>query len=170
MVEIKTKNSRRRWYTRWYNTKVPRAGQKPVKDKKKQQAGTHPVDKNKDGVDDKTGAEVDADGDGKNDVTKKPVKRTKTGGKVKGQVSDTDSAKYQRDRRAKLKQQQKDANKDGKDDATGQPIQQEPATAGQQVVKVLRQMHRQTILPQEKMQLHRVKHKEVQLLPRPSIN
>ena len=91
---------------------------------------TPPVDTNKDGVDDKTGAEVDADGDGKNDVTKKPVKRTKTGGKVKGQVSDTDSAKYQRDRRAKLKQQQKDANKDGKDDATGQPFSNNPATGG----------------------------------------
>ena len=97
---------------------------------KGQEKTTGWVDTNKDGVDDKTGAEVDADGDGKNDVTKKPVKRTKTGGKVKGQVSDTDSAKYQRDRRAKLKQQQKDANKDGKDDATGQPIQQQPATGG----------------------------------------
>ena len=105
--------------------KGPQGGTTPPKGPQ-----TPPVDKNKDGVDDKTGAEVDADGDGKNDVTKKPVKRQKTGGKVKGQVSDTDSAKYQRDRRAKLKQQQKDANKDGKDDATGQPIQQQPATGG----------------------------------------
>ena len=105
--------------------KGPQGGTTPPKGPQ-----TPPVDKNKDGVDDKTGAEVDADGDGKNDVTKKPVKKQKTGGKVKGQVSDTDSAKYQRDRRAKLKQQQKDANKDGKDDATGQPIQQQPATGG----------------------------------------
>ena len=86
--------------------------------------------KNKDGVDDNTGAEVDADGDGKNDVTKKQVKRTKTGGRQKGGLSDTDSAEEQNktttNRRAKIKQQQKDANKDGKDDATGQPIQQEP--------------------------------------------
>ena len=105
----------------------PQGGDTPPKGPKP----TPPVDKNKDGVDDKTGAEVDADGDGKNDVTKKPVKRPKTGGRQKGGLSDTDSAKYQRDRRAKLKQQQKDANKDGKDDATGQPIQQEPAKAGQ---------------------------------------
>ena len=106
--------------------KGPQGGTTPPK-----RPQTPTVDANKDGVDDKTGAEVDADGDGKNDVTKKPVKKPKTGGKIKGQVSDTDSAKYQRDRRAKIKQQQKDANKDGKDDATGQPIQQDPATAGQ---------------------------------------
>ena len=96
---------------------------------------TPPVDKNKDGVDDNSGAEVDADGDGKNDVTKKPVKtgnRPQGGGRQKGGLSQTPGAIKKRQARADAKAKaQADANNDGKDDATGEPIQQEPATAGQ---------------------------------------